>query len=67
MTYRIKFVSPSQRTPWLAVTHERNIEAETFTDLLAESLSADDMKHGSRILQIEFFDIRNHVWKKVEL
>lgn len=65
MTYRVKFVSPSQKTPWGAVTHEQNIEAESMNQLIDKSLDKYDIECGTRILEIYAYIKDEAIWKKV--
>lgn len=65
MTYRVKFVSPSQKPSWAAVTHERNVEAKTINELIDKSLDQYDIEHGTRILEIYAYIKDEATWKKV--
>jgi hypothetical protein len=65
MTYKVKFVSPSEKTPWMAVTHERNIDAECVNDLVDKALDSYDIKQGTRILEISAYNKEKGNWVKV--
>lgn len=52
-------------TPWGAVTHEQNIEAESMNQLIDKSLDQYDIECGTRILEIYAYIKDEAIWKKV--
>ena len=65
-TYRVKVSAPCEKTPWKANIYERNIDADTFNDLINEALSQEDILAGVRIIAIDMYS-KEKGWLKVKI
>ena len=51
--YRVKVAIPSTENRWEARAEERTLEVENFNQMLMRAVTADELKAGARIFEIE--------------